>query len=59
MFIIFDKFVRFTNPRTGKIEIGEIISSNSKAIVIKSYNHICVIPANEINKYERIKKLWK
>ena len=25
---------------------------NSKAIVIKSYNHICVIPANEVNKYE-------
>ena len=23
MSIIFDKFVRFTNPRTGKIEIGE------------------------------------
>lgn len=52
MSIIFDKFVRFTNPRTGKIEIGEIISSNSKAIVIKSYNHICVIPVNEVNKYE-------
>lgn len=52
MSIIFDKFVRFTNPRTGKIEIEEIISSNSKAIVIKSYNHICVIPVNEVNKYE-------
>ena len=52
MSVIFDKFVRFTNPRTGKTEIGEIISSNSKAIVIKSYNHICVIPADEVNKYE-------
>ena len=49
---IFDNFFLFTNPRTGKIEIGEIISSNNKAIVIKSYNHICVIPANEVNKYE-------
>ena len=50
MSVIFDKFVRFTNPRTGKTEIGEIISSNSKAIIIKSYNNICVIPANEVNK---------
>ena len=52
MSISFDKSVRFTNPRTGKSEIGESISSNSIAIVIKSYNHICVIPANEVNKYE-------
>jgi len=52
MSIIFDKIVRFINPRTGKMEIGEIISSNGKAMMIESNNRISVIPVNYVNKYE-------
>ena len=52
MSIIFDKIVRFVNPRTGKMEIGEIISSNSKTIMIESNNKISVIPMNYVNRYD-------
>lgn len=52
MSIIFDKVVRFVNPRTGKIEIGEIISSNNKTMMIESNNRISVIPMNYVNRYE-------
>ena len=51
MSVIFDKFVRFINPRTGKMEIGEILSSNSKIVVIESNNRISVIPVNYM-RYE-------
>ena len=44
MSIIFDKFVRFTNPRTGKIEIGEIT--------------FVLFPQTKLINM-RIKKLWK
>ncbi len=52
MSIIYGKFVRFINPRTGKIEIGEILASNSKTMTIESNHRISVIPMNYVNRFE-------
>ena len=57
MSIIFDKFVRFTNPRTGKIEIGEFLPI-AKQLLLRVIITFVLFPQTKLINM-RIKKLWK